>query len=183
MPDRTKCLQCLLTFLHNCGPVYLTVASLKIHNNEKLMLKDFARFKRVSHDRSHFCKEHDLNTGHPWGYFNNLSEYAKFIWALRTICLASLQSFAGHFEFSPDISLWNVWRISNFSLDILSGELKLLCRTFSKFAGHVRRVRRISRTLNLFAHIGMMKQNMKSLFSSFSLQMPGFACTLFYWRK
>ena len=59
----------------------------------------------------------------------------------------NLQSFAGHLEFSPDISFQNVWRISNFSLDILSGEIKLLRRTFSKFAVHVRRVRRISRTL------------------------------------
>ena len=55
----------------------------------------------------------------------------------RTFCPVNLQSFAGHLEFSPDISLWNVWQISNFSLDILSGETKLLRRTFSKFAGHV----------------------------------------------
>ncbi len=33
------------------------------------------------------------------------------------------------------------------SLDILSGKIKTLCRTFSKFARHVRQVQRISRTL------------------------------------
>ena len=60
----------------------------------------------------------------------------------RTFCLANLQSFAGHLEFSPGISC------ENFSLDILSDEIKLLCRTFSKFARHVRLVRRISRSLS-----------------------------------
>ncbi len=34
--------------------------------------------------------------------------------AVRTSCLANLQSFAGHLEFLPDISLWNVWQYQIF---------------------------------------------------------------------
>ena len=67
---------------------------------------------------------------------NGKAEYAKF----TTILRRTLGILARHYAV-------NVWRISNFSLDILSDEIKLLRRTFSKFAGHVWQVRRISRTL------------------------------------
>ncbi len=60
----------------------------------------------------------------------------------RTFCPANLQSFAGHFECSLDISLYkNVQRLVIYSPDIvfdllspviLSGDIKLLRRTFFK---------------------------------------------------
>ncbi len=87
----------------------------------------------------------------------------------RTFCPANLESFAGHLEFSPDVSLWYVWRISNFSLDILSGEIKLLRWTFPKFAGHVRQVRQISHTLKMerpYPYIFLFVKPSNSLYHS-----------------
>ncbi len=61
-----------------------------------------------------------------------------------------MRFFAGHFRLSSDIFKLGMTGEQKFIfslLDILSGDLGGLRRTFSKFAGHVRRVRRISGSL------------------------------------
>ncbi len=93
----------------------------------------------------------------------------------RTKCPANLRFFAGHFRVSPDIFKLRMAGEQRFifsSLDILSGDLVVLRRTFSKFAGHVRRVRRISGSLNCYltksrwAHINVFKSLTFLLISS-----------------
>ncbi len=74
----------------------------------------------------------------------------KLFMTRGTFCPANLRFFAGHFRLSSDIFKLRMTGKHRFifsSLDILSGDLGALRRTFSKFAGHVRRVRRISGSL------------------------------------
>ena len=71
----------------------------------------------------------------------------------RTFCPANLRFFAGHFRLSSDIFKLRMTGKHRFifsSLDILSGDLGALRRTFLKFARHVRRVRRISGSLQIY---------------------------------